>query len=257
MSTTAVKEKFQGSLLREMYKLRLKGGNPETIKQQAIEFGQFNPDEITYLDTVYSHTVSAKSFRALYTTELAGLSDEGADSAEFAQKIAVFSKYISNRIIHIEGSDSFKDRVESQVVDNLAPKGAKVIKRKPGVSKRHRGRSKLDNPNAIALTPLKLLRLLNSRLPDTVAENMEPPKLKYRTGRFASSVRALGVAVSQGSKTVEVKYMYQRSPYQVFERGIGKAPWNIYDRDPRDLIDLSIREIAENLVRQRIITRRI
>jgi hypothetical protein len=52
-------------------------------------------------------------------------------------------------------------------------------------------------------------------------------------------------------------YTYDKEPYQVFEMGVGKAPWASNDRDPRKLIDASIREIAMELALGRFYTRRV
>ena len=101
-----------------------------------------------------------------------------------------------------------------------------------------------------------LMAILNSKLPQTVARNMGPPGLENQTGRFASSVRVTDVSrTAQGFPSVG--YDYRRNPYQVFETGSGRAPWATPDRDPRKLIDASIREIAAQFAIGRFYTRRI
>jgi hypothetical protein len=103
---------------------------------------------------------------------------------------------------------------------------------------------------------LQLLSLLKAKLPQTVAENMGPPGLEYQTGRFASSVRPTDVVrTAQGHPSVG--YTYQKNPYQVFEMGAGDSRWATSDRDPRKVIDLSVREIAAQLVVGRLYTRRV
>jgi hypothetical protein len=85
---------------------------------------------------------------------------------------------------------------------------------------------------------------------------MQAPGLQYRTGRFASSVRATDVIpTKQGYPSIG--YTYQKNPYQIFEQGAGKPPWSNADRDPRTLIDRSIREIAQELIIGRFYTRRV
>lgn len=76
--------------------------------------------------------------------------------------------------------------------------------------------------------------LLQARLPKTVQKNMGQPALVNRTGRFASSVRALKVGENN-----TVTYTYQTNPYKVFETDSF--------RDPRQLIEKSIREIAAEI----------
>ena len=52
-------------------------------------------------------------------------------------------------------------------------------------------------------------------------------------------------------------YTYQKNPYQVYEPGKGRSPWANSNRDPRVLIDSSIREIAAELALGRFYTRRV
>lgn len=98
-----------------------------------------------------------------------------------------------------------------------------------------------------------LVPLLNQRLPEVVAANMGDPRLNNVTGRFASSVRVTEVAkTAQGFPSIG--YTYQKSPYQTFEQG-GKQ--GSRDRDPRSLIDASIRELAVQYTLGRFYTRRV
>ena len=85
---------------------------------------------------------------------------------------------------------------------------------------------------------------------------MGAPGLENRTGTFASSVRVTDVSqTAQGFPSVG--YSYQKNPYQVFEVGRGTAPWAPTARDPRTLIDASIREVAQQLAVGRFTTRRV
>ena len=85
---------------------------------------------------------------------------------------------------------------------------------------------------------------------------MGSPGLENRTGAFASSVRVTDVnQTAQGYPSVG--YTYQKNPYQIFEMGSGKAPWATTGRDPRTLIDASIREVARELAVGRFYTRRV
>ena len=93
-------------------------------------------------------------------------------------------------------------------------------------------------------------------MPRTVAENMGAPGLENRTGTFASSVRVTDVSrTAQGHPSIG--YTYQRNPYQIFETGTGTPPWATPARDPRTLVDASIREIAQELAVGRFYTRRV
>ena len=103
---------------------------------------------------------------------------------------------------------------------------------------------------------LKLVVQFNSKLPQTVRRNMGTPKLNNITGRFANSAQVANVQLTpQGFPSVG--YTYQKEPYQVFEDGVGAEPWANGQRDPRELIDKSIREIAAELAIGRIYTRRV
>jgi len=105
-------------------------------------------------------------------------------------------------------------------------------------------------------SPLALIKTLNSQLPIKIAENMGSPKLNYRTGRFANSAK---VADIQRTKTgmMSIGYTYQTNPYQVFEMGKGSDPWRTPERDPRRIIDESIRELMIQYTTERFTTRRV
>lgn len=106
-----------------------------------------------------------------------------------------------------------------------------------------------------SMQPLQLIGLINKSLPDTVRKNMQAPGLQNRTGRFAESVKLTDV-VQTGKGFPSFGYTYQKNPYQVFEMGSGQAPWASAERDPRKLIDRSIREIAAQFAIGRFYTRR-
>jgi len=102
---------------------------------------------------------------------------------------------------------------------------------------------------------VQLQGLLNAKLPQTVAKNMGAPRLENRTGTFASSVRVTEVQKTpQGFASIG--YTYQKDPYSVFENTSGTR-FASAERDPRDLINLSIREIAQQMAIGRFYTRRV
>ena len=82
---------------------------------------------------------------------------------------------------------------------------------------------------------------------------MDAPALENRTGRFASSVRAMNV-VTTPKGFQSVGYTYDKSPYQTFEMGYAQGS---PERDPRKLIDKSIREIAAEYALGKLYTRRM
>jgi hypothetical protein len=140
----------------------------------------------------------------------------------------------------VEGK--FKGKRKTRAVrDNTVPKSVAPKK------KRNRGPSS---------TPLALLGIFNSELPRTLQKNMRDPALNYQSGRFANSVRVMDVnTTSKGYPSFG--FSYQKDPYQVFEMGVGREPWATPDRDPRKLIDNSMREIAAKYAVGRFFTRRL
>lgn len=114
---------------------------------------------------------------------------------------------------------------------------------------------KRKNPRTSTNNLLQMIGLINKKLPGVVRKNMVAPRLENQTGRFAQSVRVTEVVQTpQGFPSVG--YTYQKNPYQVFEEG-STGNWANGDRDPRDLIDKSIREIAATMAIGRFYTRRV
>ena len=192
------------------------------------------------------------------------------------------------KIIDIEGSDSRPKTERKKIIKAFA----KGIKKGPGVkvktedtklkiskkvstkktikSKTSKGKTSSVNTSAAIAAALKLPKggkkstsnsilslpaLINAKLAGTVKKNMGKPGLVYRTGRFAESVQATSV-IKTAKGYPSIGFTYQKSPYQVFEDGLGKAPWANGQRDPRKVIEVSIREIARSLIEGRFYTRR-
>ncbi len=187
-------------------------------------------------------------------------------------------------LVELGGSDSFKTKHRKKVVkaatDPFIKKTKAKVKRenvKPQESRTHtKGKKKgsntfstknpsLKNKKAsgaaprfakkgVASQPFEMLiGVLNSKLPQVVAKNMGPPRLAFRTGRFARSTRITDIATT-GKGFPSVGYTYMRGPYETFEVGNRQGST---DRDPRKLIDLSIREIAAEYAIGRFFTRRV
>ena len=84
---------------------------------------------------------------------------------------------------------------------------------------------------------------------------MVPPRLQLQTGALAQSARIVDIQqTAQGFPSIG--YTYRKDPYQVFESTSGTR-FSDRERDPRALIDASIREIAATLVTGRLFTRRL
>ena len=88
---------------------------------------------------------------------------------------------------------------------------------------------------------LKIRSILNAFINKYVQDNMgQEGRLVYRTGRFASTIYVEDVKRNPGRGTLSTKFRYMEYPYRVFE---GQGP-----RDPRTLIEFSIREILKEQV---------
>jgi len=137
---------------------------------------------------------------------------------------------------HTEAGSKAKAPKKSRVAKVALVKGSKVAKAK-------------ESNFSLA----HLMGVLNDRLPQTVEANMGAPRLVNQSGRFANSTRITDVSTTkQGFPSIG--YTYQKNPYQTFETGYRQGSEN---RDPRTLIDSSIREIAAQFAIGRFYTRRV
>ena len=179
---------------------------------------------------------------------------KGSDSdVDIAKKIALYNTV---RALVAAGG-IYKGRLEIPRSKDSRAKATGKGKASPGVSTRKAsvGAAGAAPRRERSSQLLNLVALINAKLPETVAKNMGPPGLTNRTGRFASSARVTDVmATAQGFPSIG--YTYERDPYQVFELGQGRPPWASQERDPRRLIDASIREIAATMIQGRFFTRR-
>ena len=94
-----------------------------------------------------------------------------------------------------------------------------------------------------------MIHEFNRRLPTAIIDNMGEPALVNQAGRFAASVRVVDI-LQTPKGFPSIGYTYQRSPYQTFETG-GKQ--GNPDRDPRKLIDRTVRETAAAVCNGKII----
>jgi len=179
-----------------------------------------------------------------------------------------------------EGSDSKVQRMQKSVLNEFSQdkfrsknvrsniKNNKINKTSKASSKKRKVRGKkqptVQDDKRVILESfqernqdlLSLQALLNAKLPTEIRKNMGYPRLENRTGRFADSVRVTDISRTRKGFP-SIGYTYQRQPYQVFEQGAGKAPWSNERRDPRSLINTTIREIASEILIGRFFTRRI
>lgn len=160
------------------------------------------------------------------------------------------------RVTGVQGKKSVKEnskatvnskRSQDRKIHATSSRGGSLPK--AGAIKKPRTRK--TAPSALNIT--KILGLLNQRLNKQVIQNMGDPRLNNRTGTFAGSVKAVDV-VNTRQGFASIGYTYDKNPYQTFEVGYKQGD---PDRDPRKLIDMSIRQIAVEMGMGRIYTRRV
>lgn len=122
-----------------------------------------------------------------------------------------------------------------------------------GSAKKTSQQSDRSRPNMQSWS--KILPLLNAKLPPRVMANMRKPALVNRTGTLASSAKVINVEQTREGFPSFV-FDYERNPYDVFDRTKGRSPWNTPERDPRALVDKSLREIVREMAIGRFYTRR-
>ena len=199
---------------------------------------------------------------------------------------AQLQRRLSSEIATMEGSTPLKDAVEMVLFDAAAPdkkrKGTRTVGQKKKRVKdrsvatakaranikreatiRHDDGVDAKSVSAIArkqktrtISPFSYVAMINKTLSRVIRKNMRPPALQNQTGGFANSVRVQDVNTTRDGY-LSFGYTYQKDPYQVFEVGEGTAPWSTAQRDPRKLIDKSIREVAAELALGRFYTRRL
>jgi hypothetical protein len=154
-------------------------------------------------------------------------------------------------------SDNFKiDLTKTAKETKKANKKVKKVKPKNLQLGALKGLKAPGPKKSSAASNISMIALINQKLPRTVKNNMGAPGLENKTGRFAESVRVTDISqTARGFPSIG--YTYRKNPYQIFEKGAGKPPWATVDRDPRKLIDKSIREIAAELLTARFYTRRV
>ena len=180
---------------------------------------------------------------------------------------------------NFETSPSVSQRIRDDLIGRAIKKGAKGVKPKKAgkstakasvtlkrtVNKTSSSESIKSKTKNLQLTPsksesykpnwLSLIPIINARLTEKVILNMKSPRLNNRTGRFAQSAKVINVEQTREGFPSFV-FDYERDPYNVFDRTVGRNPWNTPERDPRALVDLSVREVVREMAIGRFFTRR-
>lgn len=183
--------------------------------------------------------------------ELAGVQGSSSieDNAKNATTYNVVSEFKKIKGAIVKTTSNSRTRGKKNVPVSNKRKSPKTSKK--AVARKPNNGAKVKATQGFSQT--KLYAALSAKINPTVAKNMGEPALQYQTGRFASSVKITDVgATPQGFPSVG--YTYQLYPYQTFEPGFRQGS---VERDPRKLIDGSIREIAAQMVVGRLYTRRL
>lgn len=256
------------------------------MEQKEIDLTEL--EVVKSVSTEYSTLVTKKGdLRARYVPKVTlqdWASNQGLDAKTEKFILTTLRKFFENPSLGLEnmsGSPSIVDKVEMALTDgytkldkrnkNVRAKIAKKgnyytkqnkvaksgsLKNKASIKDRTTKASKPQVSSRVGSSELsvtKLLGYLNARINTRIIDNMNEPQLVNRTGRFASSVKVVNVIKTpQGYPSIA--YTYQRNPYETFEQGnrLGSI-----HRDPRRLIDFTIREIAAEIITGRLYTRRV
>lgn len=112
---------------------------------------------------------------------------------------------------------------------------------------------KADTTKQSAVNLFSLTNIINSQLQDVISANMGDGSsrnvLNYRTGRFASSVKVESLSTGREGM-ITAFYSYMKNPYATFSAGGRQS--TPASRDPKLLISKSIREIAQQVVSNKL-----
>ncbi|RZK44447.1 MAG: hypothetical protein EOO61_03755 [Hymenobacter sp.] len=259
----------------------LGGGAPllnKMIKEQVIS--QEDYDVYTDILSYYKAGNKEIDFSVKVVTgelESGSINVQRGRTVELARRFAVLKSLEkmarTKSWINQKGSDSYREFIEKSLGDAVEKAGGVASKKRAkqevssaGIKTKVKAKTqsqKLPGIKGVAKTKFKsssfslnLITLLNAKLPEAIRANMGPQSLVNRTGTLSNSARVVNVQpTKQGYPSLG--YTYARSPYDVFDSVLGRAPWNIPSRDPKALIEKSIRDIAREMAIGRFYLRRV
>lgn len=206
--------------------------------------------------------------------------EAGAKEGAALKKVKKYleQKYVTAQNFATEhGGDTLEEAIEGVLFNSLTSKVAGVEvtgpKGRSKYSNSHKASEKIVTKTSVKRSKFKtgqvqrqsnkvsskpsqvnIVALLNAKLPQEIRSRMTHPRLVNRTGRFSESVQVLSADTTTKGGT-SFAYTYQKDPYQLFERGRSRLATP--DREPRDIIDASIRSIAQEMMLGRFYTRRV
>ena len=243
--------------------------------EMVAKFSQLGDPEFTKQFIVRRATVKVES----EATNMTDSDYEAALLREVRTHLESVLKKMPNDWAGQKSSDSIKELIAKDIVATATKRASKRVKvkvagdinkdlksnaasssfkykrprQKPAKKLDMNDFGKFDIPSSVANAPApspinltSLLPIINERLPEVIRSHMgRQGRLVNRTGRFSESARVIAVDDSG----LSMGYTYQVRPYSVFESQGA--------RDPRPLIEMSIREIAREAMITRFSLRRI
>jgi hypothetical protein len=198
--------------------------------------------------------------------------EESAIFAELQRKIAMLASrpLVARYMKDTMSSNTMLEDIEQAIVSILKTgksnlkrhtpkKGAtpkKQVGKKQNLPAKQKITGKTKAPKQSPESSVNLISLeniLNSQLQDVISANMgsgsSKTLLNYRTGRFASTAEVKRLTISKEGM-ITAFYTYMKNPYATFSTG-GQQEYP-KSRDPKLLISRSIREIASQVVDNRL-----
>ncbi len=151
-----------------------------------------------------------------------------------------------------KGSDSYNERISKEIDSQLKtgkPSNFKPSRTFAGV------RISRYNKNISKKSKSLIISTINRLLALQVKKHMYAPRLVYRTGQFAESVKIIDLVESTNNNLTFI-YTWQMSPYSVFSKYYGKQPWQTPSRDPDALSILAISELVKQYFKERVYYKR-
>lgn len=238
--TTVIKDLMKLEVLSKFKQL----GNPEFAKSFEFSGALLRPESAASNLTQSGYektqlTEVKNAIKAVVEANKDWANQRGSDSVIDALTKDLIKAVKSNTKVPVKTS------VKNLSI-NAAPTSAKmerVVERKVRKLNNKVGQLGLNAPQP-SLSIRALIPMLNQRLPEYVKANMgHQGRLNNRTGRFAESTEIVDIDGDY------VTYSYMLSPYQVFE--------SQGSRDPRPLIEMSIRQMALGIIKSKFSLRRV
>lgn len=267
ISDQQLKELFKEDILL----IRKLDDNNESMWYVELQSAWFNNPSIQKIfGTEYTEAQLRVKYEAILRGGVLSLAEngkfadwKGSDSRKEIEKKKIVKSFIDKikkdnniKISSIDTKLKLSSGIPVKRKIKRKNKGARKVTKKTTLNVKNKTKIPISKKASQTKPTLNLNALkaqINARLSMTVIKNMGTPALENRTGRFARSVQVTDVI--QSSKGFpSIGYSYQKFPYQTFEPGYAQGS---AERDPRKVIDRSIREIAQELIVGRFYTRRV